>query len=101
MSVRLNILKFSFRQAMVLTIVGAFLGIIYAYGGLFVDSMVTLGILSPEKWETPGLSMGTIYAFGALIGMPFILGSFGLASGIVEAILFNFFSSLISRKKER
>lgn len=55
--------------------------------------MVTMQFLSPEDWSTPGLSFGTVLAFGALIGMPIIFGIVGFFGGIVEALLFNLFTA--------
>ena len=46
--------------------------------------------------ETPGLSYGTILAFGALIGMPLIFATIGFVGGIMEALLFNIFSKWLS-----
>ena len=39
--------------------------------------------------ETPGLSYGTVLAFGALVAMPVIAAGAGFALGIVEALLYN------------
>jgi len=53
-------------------LLGLCAGILYAFGGLLIDVGVSLGWLAAETMGTPGLSIGTLYAFGALIGMPFI-----------------------------
>jgi len=42
--------------------------------------------------ETPGLSYGTVLAFGALIGMPVLFATFGSVFGFLEAILYNLFA---------
>lgn len=55
--------------------VGLVLGIVYSFGGLLIDSLVSLGWVTSS--ETSGLSMGTVLAFGALIGMPLIFGMLG------------------------
>jgi hypothetical protein len=39
--------------------------------------------------ETPGLSFGTVLAFGALLCMPIIFDSFGFIARIIEALLYN------------
>ena len=75
------------------TLLGLLAGVFYSFGGLIIDTLVSLGVLSPERMSTPGLSYGTILAFGALIGMPLIFAVFGFFAGLVEAILFNSFAS--------
>lgn len=67
--------------------VGLILGILYSFGGLIVDSLVTLEWMTTN--ETPGLSYGTLLAFGALIGMPLIFAVAGFVVGGIGAILFN------------
>ncbi|RNC89535.1 MAG: hypothetical protein ED555_08650 [Allomuricauda sp.] len=63
------------------------MGVLYSFGGLFIDTLVTLGWVSTD--ETPGLSYGSFLAFGALIGMPLLFAAFGLVSSFVGALLFN------------
>jgi hypothetical protein len=87
---KLNILKFAFFQTYLGALIGLLLGIIYSFGGLIIDTLVTLGLITSQ--ETPGLSYGTFLAFGALFGMPIIFAALGFILGIVEAILFNIFS---------
>ena len=60
---------------------GLLLGLLYAFGGLIIDSLLTLGWLHRE--DTPGLSMGTVYAFGAIIGMPFLFACLGFLMVLV------------------
>lgn len=79
-------------QAYLFGLMGLVLGIIYSFGGLIIDVLVTANILSATAMGTPGLSWGTILAFGALIAMPLILASIGFILGFIEALLFNFFS---------
>lgn len=80
------------------TVLGALLGllagILYAFGGLLIDLLVSLGWVSSP--ETPGLSVGTILAFGALIGMPIIFAGFGLLLGGIELIVFTVFARWVS-----
>ena len=91
---KIKVFQFALFQAFLLFLIGALCGILYSFGGLIIDSMVSLGWLSPEKMETPGLSYGTILAFGALIGMPLIAAGIGFTAGIIEAILYNIYASL-------
>ncbi|RMG80245.1 MAG: hypothetical protein D6707_06725 [Bacteroidetes bacterium] len=73
-------------------IVGLILGIIYSFGGLLLDTLVSLGWITSN--ETPGLSYGTVLAFGALIGMPFIFAVIGLAIGLIVAVVYNIFAKI-------
>ena len=91
---RLGFLSFAKLQAFIFGILGIVLGVIYSFGGLFLDTLVTLGwITSPE---TSGLSHGTLLAFGALLGMPLIFIIAGFIFGFVEALVFNFFANRIN-----
>lgn len=75
------------------TVLGAFIGLIcgvlYSFGGLILDILVSIEWVTSQ--ETPGLSYGTVLAFGALIGMPIIGAAFGFLLGLFEAVLFNVF----------
>ena len=62
-------------------------GILYSFGGLIIDTLVSIGWITTT--ETPGLSFGTVLAFGALIGMPLIFAVFGFVAGMVGAYLYN------------
>lgn len=91
---KINILSFVKFQTIMGGLIGLMLGILYSFGGLLIDTLVSLGwVRTPE---TPGLSVGTLLAFGALIGMPFIFATIGLVTGLVEAILFNLFAKWLS-----
>ena len=70
----INIVEFTKLQTVIFLSIGALCGILYSFGGLIIDTLVSLGMLSPESMGTPGLSYGTILAFGALIGIPLIFG---------------------------
>lgn len=89
-----NVGVFSFAkfQAVLGGLVGFLCGIVYSFGGLIIDVLVSAGFLSAEKMSTPGLSYGTVLAFGALIGMPVIMAASGFVLGILEALLFNFYA---------
>ena len=65
--------------------VGLVLGLIYSFGGLAIDTLVSLGYLDADDMGTPSLSYGTILAFGALLGMPLIFGGLGVLLGAVIA----------------
>ena len=70
---------------------GLICGILYAFGGLVIDILVSMNILSATSMSTPGLSYGSLLAFGALIAMPAIGISIGLLVGLVESLLYNFY----------
>ena len=76
------------------TIIGAFAGlaagILYSFGGLIIDALVTKGLIVTT--ETPGLSYGTFLAFGALIGMPIIFAFWGFVLTIIGAYFYNLFA---------
>lgn len=91
---RLRIIPFALFQSMLMTLVGCVCGILYSFGGLIIDMLVSLDMLSPESMSTPGLSTGTLLAFGALLGMPLLFAVAGFVAGLAEAILFNFFVKL-------
>ena len=80
-----------FSSAKLLTIimacVGLIAGIIYSFGGLIIDTLVTIGWVATS--ETPGLSYGTVLAFGALIGMPLMGAISGFIAGTIGAFLYN------------
>lgn len=96
---KINVFQFSVFQAVLLALIGVLCGILYSFGGFFIDLFVSLGFLSPESMSTPGLSFGTILAFGALIGMPVIFAVVGFLLGIMEAFLYNLFSRLFGNLK--
>ena len=79
-------------QTILGVIIGLICGILYSIGGLLIDVLVSMGWASSLYWETPGLSYGTVLAFGALIGMPVIGAVAGFLLGIVEGILYNLFA---------
>ena len=75
-------------------LLGLICGIIYSFGGLIIDTLVTLEWVTTS--ETPGISYGTALAFGALIGMPLIGAVAGLLIGLVEAVLYILFAKWLS-----
>ena len=86
---RLGVFSFATFQALIMAIVGLIAGILYSFGGLVIDGLVSIGWVAAESVSTPGLSWGTVLAFGALIGMPVIFSACGFLAGLVEAVLFN------------
>jgi energy-converting hydrogenase Eha subunit A len=67
-------------------------GILYSFDGLIVDTLVSIGWVSSVSASTPGLSFGTVLAFGSLIGMPIIFAMIGFVAGIIEALAYNLFA---------
>jgi hypothetical protein len=86
---KINIWSLAKFQAILMTLIGLLLGILYSFGGLIVDTLVSLEWISSS--ETLGLSYGTLLAFGALIGMPVIGCVLGFVLGLIEAVLYNYF----------
>ena len=76
----LNIFGLAKLQAFLGAHVGLLAGVIYSFGGLIYDLF------------TIGLNLGTLLAFGALVGMPIIFAVIGFVLGVLEAILFNILS---------
>ncbi len=87
---KLGVFSFAKLQAVMGAIIGLVLGIIYSFGGLIIDALVTLGWITSD--ETPGLSYGTVLAFGALVGMPIFFTVAGFLLGLLEAILYNLYA---------
>lgn len=90
----LNSLALARFQAILFGLLGLLAGIVYAFGGLAVDTLVTIGIMNPDMFGTPGLSVGTLLAFGALIGMPTIGILLGWMLGFIEAVLYNMYARI-------
>ena len=91
----MNIFSFAKFQAILFAICGLIAGILYSFGGLIIDVMVSIGWLVSQ--ETPGLSYGTVLAFGALVGMPLIFAACGFILGLIEAMLFNLFTKWLGK----
>jgi len=84
---KIGVFTFAKFQSVLFALLGLIAGTVYSFGGLIIDVLVSLGWIASS--ETPGLSFGTVLAFGALIGMPIIFAILGFLLGIVEAIIFN------------
>ena len=76
-------------------LIGLLCGIYYSFGGMLIDIGVSYGLLSAERMSTPGLSIGTLMAFGALIGMPLIFMFIGFICGLAQAFSYNLISRLL------
>ena len=87
---KLRVFSFVKFHAVMGTLIGLLCGILYSFGGLIIDVLVSRGWVTSQ--ETPGLSYGTLLAFGALIGMPIIGATLGFLLGLIEAILYNVFA---------
>lgn len=85
----ISVIQFTKIQAVLGTMLGLVLGIFYSVGGLFVDILVTLGLFDGDYWGTPGLSHGSLMAFGALLGMPLIFGTIGFFWGLLSTPVYN------------
>jgi energy-converting hydrogenase Eha subunit A len=87
---RIGVFFFAKLLTVMFGIFGLILGILYSFGGLIIDTVVSLGWVVTS--ETPGLSYGTVLAFGALIGMPAMAAGLGFVVGIIGAMLYNLVS---------
>jgi len=94
---KIEILSYAKVQAVLFALIGLLVGILYSFGGLLIDLLVSTGWISHTLASTPGLSYGTVLAFGSLIGMPFVFGVFGFITGIIGAFLYNLVSKLFRR----
>lgn len=87
---RIRIFAFAKFQAILMAFVGLLAGILYSFGGLLIDLLVSLTWITSS--ETPWLNYGTLLAFGALFGMPILFAGVGFLLGIIDAILYNIFA---------
>ena len=87
---KIKVLSFAKFQTVLGALIGLIAGILYSFGGFIIDVLVTIGWVVTS--ETPGLSYGTVLAFGALIGMPLLGAIIGFIVGIIGALLYNLFS---------
>ena len=87
-----NIFGFAKFMGFLGLILGLSFGILYSFGGLIIDSLVSLDLISGDTFGTLGLSYGTFLAFGALIGMPIILGVGGFILGFALSPFYRLYS---------
>lgn len=66
----------------------------YSFGGLLLDLLASAGLLFSTTVSTPGVNNGTIPAFGALIGMPFIFAFWGFLADLPEAFFYNLITKI-------
>ncbi len=90
MAKKIKIFTFARFQAQLFGLMGIIAGIIYSIGGFIVDLLVSLNWITSA--ETQGLSYGTALAFLSLLGMPIVFALIGYITGLIEAVLYNFFS---------
>ena len=90
---KINVVSFAKFQALLMCLLGLVAGLLYSFGGLAIDLMVSAQLLSSVLYETSGLSYGTILAFGALLGMPITFAFLGFILGLFEALLYNLYTS--------
>ena len=90
---KINVFSLAKFQGILGLLLGLLAGFLYSFGGLVIDTLVSLGWMTSN--ETPGLSYGTVLAFGALIGMPIIFAVAGFFLGILSGLLFNLLAPLI------
>lgn len=79
---KINALSLAKFQAVLTAFLGLVAGILYSFGGLIIDALVSIGWITFPS--TSGLSYGTLLAFGALIGMPIIFASLGFIVGFLK-----------------
>lgn len=72
---RIRVFSFAKFQAVLMALVGLLAGTMYSFGGLIIDALVSFGLITSE--ETPGLSYGTVLAYGAIIVMPLLFAATG------------------------
>ena len=77
---KIDIFLYAKLQGIVVGLIGLVCGVLYATIGTIIDM------------STIGLNAGTALAYLAIIGMPLVFVSFGFASGLLGALLFNCFS---------
>jgi hypothetical protein len=94
-SKKIQVCSFALFQAILMAYLGLVAGILYSFGGFFIDLLVTLEWITSS--ETPGLSYGTVLAFGALLGMPILFGAIGYIAGVIEALAYNVFSKWLGQ----
>lgn len=84
---KVGVLSLAKFQGVMFGLIGLVMGFVYSFGGLAIDILVSNGTITSA--ETPGLSFGTLLAFGALIGMPLLFGAYGFITGAVGAFFYN------------
>lgn len=93
----MNVKRFNFKSYLLFkTFVGGFvgllLGLLYGVGGLIIDILISMNLVAST--ESPGLSIGTLLALGAIPIMPLIFACVGVVIGILELLLFKLYRKL-------
>jgi len=83
-SFKLDILSGAQIGAVIMASMGLFMGVLYSVGGLVYE--LYMGI---------PLNLGTILAFGALVGMPLIFAIPGIVIGAIVATIYNAISKKV------
>lgn len=96
---KFSAIQFALYMALFCALLGVLCGVLYSFGGFVIDAAVSIGWLSSETWGTPGLSKGTLLAFGALFGMPWIGAVIGFLAGVVIGIVVTPFAGLFGASK--
>jgi hypothetical protein len=65
--------------------VGLLFGVLYSFGGVVVDLL------------TIGLNLGTLMAFGALVGMPVLFSAAGFFLGVLIALVSQAVGAILDR----
>ena len=81
----MNVFPTATKLAKWMAYLGLVCGVLYSVGGFFFDLF------------TRGLNWGTLMAFGAIIGMPVVFGTFGFLCGAVIAIVSRGVAAVVDR----
>jgi energy-coupling factor transporter transmembrane protein EcfT len=87
---KIEVFSFVRFHALLFALLGFLAGFLYSVGGFVIDLLVSMGWITSVS--TPGLSYGTVLAFGALVGMPIIFAVVGIVTGFIGAIMYNVFA---------
>jgi len=83
----MKILPTATKLARWMAYLGLVCGVLYSVGGLVVDML------------TIGLNWGTAMAFGALVGMPVVFGTFGFLCGALIALVAGGVGAVLDRMR--
>ena len=91
LSKKTNPLQLAKLQAVLFGLIGLCFGIYYSIGGMFIDILVSAEVLQAENWDTPGLTIGALMAYMALVAMPLFTAICGFTLDLVKGLLYNLF----------
>lgn len=89
---RINLRSYLLFKTFVGGFVGLVLGLLYGVGGLIIDILISMNLV--VSTESPGLSIGTLLALGAIPIMSLIFACVGVVIGILELLLFKLYRQL-------